>query len=74
MIRMTADLIFDYLFWTAGGIFVFGWILVIVDAISGFRIIEKLPRVGEILGVAQTGVWAVIATFAVYALIAGVPF
>jgi hypothetical protein len=55
------DHIFDILIYLAAGIFVAGWICIIIDALSGFRIFERLPRLAASLGTVQKGVWILLA-------------
>ena len=36
--------VFDILLYVVGGLFLLGWSIIILDAISGFRLIEKFPK------------------------------
>lgn len=50
--------LFDLLVQVAIVTFVVGWLIVIADAISGFRLIEKLPsRVTEAFSVLHNAAW-----------------
>lgn len=50
--------IFDILVIIAGTTFVLGWLLVIADAIGGFRLIENLPtRIVDTFGSIHDAAW-----------------
>lgn len=61
--------IFDILIDIAGGLFAAGVVLLVVDAVTGFRFIERFRKVGETLGTVNKGVWILIAVIVVATII-----
>ena len=52
-----AELLLAILIYVAASVWAVGFLLVVADALTGFRLIEKMPRLVDILGGTQKWVW-----------------
>lgn len=60
----------DVLIYLASAMFMFGWVVVILDAISGFKLIERIPRnVTDVFGAIHNGTFVAIAAILTAGLI-----
>lgn len=63
-------MLLDILIYVAATTFVVGWLVVILDAITGFRLIERIPtRMGEAFGAIHNGAFIAIAVILAAGLI-----
>lgn len=52
----------DILIYVAATTFVVGWLMVILDAVTGFRLIERIPSpIGDAFGAIHNGAFTAIA-------------